>query len=38
MQDVHAFIGFPEVRKMEEEYLPGEEIQKKYESTLGYKL
>ena len=38
MQDLNAFLGFPEVRKMEEEFLPGEEVQKKYEATLGYKL
>jgi len=38
MEDVNAFLGFPDVRKMEEEYLPGEEVRKKYESTLGYKL
>ena len=38
LKDINAFLGFPEVRKMEEEFLPGEEIRKKYESTLGYKL
>lgn len=38
MNDVNAFIGFPDVRKMEEQFLPGEEARKKYESTLGYKL
>jgi len=38
MKDTNAFIGFPQVRKMEEEFLPGEEVRKKYESTLGYKL
>jgi 2-methylisocitrate lyase-like PEP mutase family enzyme len=38
MGDVFAFIGFPDVRKMEEEFLPTEEVRKKYESTLGYKL
>jgi 2-methylisocitrate lyase-like PEP mutase family enzyme len=38
MSDSNAFLGFPEVRKMEEEFLPGEGVRKKYESTLGYKL
>jgi len=38
LQDINAFLGFPEVRKMEEEFLRGEEVRKKYESTLGYKL
>jgi len=38
LEDLNAFLGFPEVRKMEEEFLPGEEVRKKYEATLGYKL
>jgi 2-methylisocitrate lyase-like PEP mutase family enzyme len=38
MRDLNAFLGFPEVRKMEEEFLPSESVREKYESTLGYKL
>ncbi len=38
MEDINAFLGFPEVRKMEEEFLPDERVRQKYESTLGYKL
>jgi len=38
LEDLNAFLGFPEVRKMEEEFLPDERVRQKYESTLGYKL
>lgn len=38
LEDINAFLGFPEVRKMEEEFLPDERVRQKYESTLGYKL
>lgn len=38
MEDINAFLGFSEVRKMEEEFLPDERVRQKYESTLGYKL
>ena len=34
--DMHTFVGFPEIRKLEEEFLPAEEL-KKYEGSLGYK-
>lgn len=37
LEDRHAFAGFPEIRKLEEEFLPREEVLKKYEETLGYK-
>ena len=32
----HQFIGFPEVRRLEEEYLPSEEIERKYARSIGY--
>jgi 2-methylisocitrate lyase-like PEP mutase family enzyme len=32
----HEFIGFPEIRKLEEKYLPSEEVQRKYAETVGY--
>jgi 2-methylisocitrate lyase-like PEP mutase family enzyme len=36
MRKFHEFIGFPEIRKFEEEYLPDEEVQRKYAETIGY--
>ena len=35
--DFHAFVGFPEIRKLEEEFLPREEILRKYEGSIGFK-
>ncbi|MBM4330794.1 MAG: isocitrate lyase/PEP mutase family protein [Deltaproteobacteria bacterium] len=32
----HQFIGFAEIRKLEEEYLPSEEVQRKYAQSIGY--
>lgn len=37
LEDDHAFAGFPEMKAMEERYLPKEEVEKKYQDTLGYK-
>lgn len=37
LEDLHAFAGFPEIRRMEEKYLPREDVQRKYDATLGYK-
>lgn len=37
LEEFHAFSGFPEMRKMEEKYLPKEEVILKYQTTLGYK-
>jgi hypothetical protein len=36
IRNFHEFIGFPEIRKLEEEYLPSEEVQRKYAETVGY--
>ena len=35
--DFHAFVGFPEIRKLEEQFLPPEEIQRKYEGSIGFR-
>jgi 2-methylisocitrate lyase-like PEP mutase family enzyme len=35
--DFHAFVGFPAIRKLEEEFLPREEILRKYEGSIGFK-
>lgn len=34
--DMHAFIGFPEIRKLEEEFLPPAEMLSKYEGSVGF--
>jgi len=34
--DVHAFVGFGEYRQLEETFLPNEEVQQRYEQTVGY--
>ena len=36
IRNFHQFIGFPEIRKLEEEYLPSEEVERKYAETIGY--
>ena len=36
--DLHAFVGFPEIRRLEEEFLPREEVETKYRKSLGYRL
>jgi 2-methylisocitrate lyase-like PEP mutase family enzyme len=35
--DLHAFVGFPEIRRLEEEFLPREEVDIKYRKSLGYR-
>jgi 2-methylisocitrate lyase-like PEP mutase family enzyme len=34
--DLHAFVGFAEIRKFEEEFLPAEEVAKKYAGAVGF--
>lgn len=34
--DFHRFMGFPEIRKLEDEYLPPAETVARYEGALGY--
>ncbi|MGE0724860.1 MAG: oxaloacetate decarboxylase [Alphaproteobacteria bacterium] len=35
--DFHAFVGFPEIRKLEEEYLPAEDLERKYAGSIGFR-
>ena len=35
--DFHAFVGFPEIRKLEEEFLPREDMLRKYEGSIGFR-
>ncbi len=35
--DVHAFVGFPAIRKLEDEFLPRAELQRRYAGSLGFK-
>ncbi|HAT35247.1 MAG TPA: carboxyvinyl-carboxyphosphonate phosphorylmutase [Rhodospirillaceae bacterium] len=34
--DLHAFVGFSDIKALEEEYLPSEEVLKKYQGSLGF--
>ena len=34
--DMHAFVGFGEIRKLEEEYLPSEQVLSKYAGSVGF--
>lgn len=34
--NMHAFIGFSEIRKLEEEFLPSAEVLAKYEGSVGF--
>jgi isocitrate lyase len=36
MEDKHKFAGIPKIRELEAKYLPDEEVQKKYDKSLGY--
>jgi len=38
LEDLNAFLGFQEAREWENEFLPDEQVKKKYEASLGYKL
>lgn len=35
--NIHAFVGFAEFRKLEEEFLPSEEVLAKYEGAIGFR-
>lgn len=35
--DFHTFVGFPEIRKLEEEYLPPEDLASRYEGSIGFR-
>ncbi|HYC44709.1 MAG TPA: isocitrate lyase/PEP mutase family protein [Burkholderiales bacterium] len=34
--NMHGFIGFPEIKKLEEEFLPAAEVLAKYEGSVGF--
>ncbi|MGH8617235.1 MAG: isocitrate lyase/PEP mutase family protein [Burkholderiales bacterium] len=34
--NLHAFMGFPAIRKLEEEFLPPADVLAKYEGTIGF--
>ena len=34
--DLHAFVGFSNIRALEKEYLPSEDVLKKYDGSLGF--
>ena len=37
LEEFHDFAGFPEMKALEEKFLPKEEVEQKYRDTLGYK-
>jgi 2-methylisocitrate lyase-like PEP mutase family enzyme len=37
LADMHEFVGFPAIRKLEEQYLPAEELARKYEGSIGFR-
>ena len=34
--DLHAFVGFSEIKRLEEEFLPRDEVAKKYAGAVGF--
>ena len=34
--NMHAFIGFSDIKKLEEEFLPSAEVLAKYEGSVGF--
>ncbi|MCL5951282.1 MAG: isocitrate lyase/PEP mutase family protein [Chloroflexi bacterium] len=38
LENMHAFAGFGEIRKMEDKYLPAEEVTRKYSDTIGQRF
>lgn len=36
-EDLHTFAGFAEIRRLEEEFLPKEEVAEKYAQSIGFK-
>lgn len=35
--DFHTFVGFPAILELEKEFLPREELERKYEGSLGFR-
>jgi 2-methylisocitrate lyase-like PEP mutase family enzyme len=36
LEEFHDFAGFPQMKAMEEKFLPKDEVEQKYKGTLGY--
>ena len=34
--DLHSFVGFSDIKALEKEYLPSEDVLKKYDGSLGF--
>jgi hypothetical protein len=34
--DMHAFVGFSEIRRLEAEFLPAADVDRKYEGAIGF--
>jgi hypothetical protein len=34
--DLHAFVGFAEIKKFEQEFLPADDVAKKYAGAIGF--
>lgn len=37
LADFHAFVGFPQIRVLEQEFLPAADVSRKYEGSLGFR-
>jgi 2-methylisocitrate lyase-like PEP mutase family enzyme len=37
LENFHAFIGFPELQEDETRYLPADELQRRYDGSIGFK-
>lgn len=35
-ENLHAFVGFPEIRRLEKEFLPRADVDRRYEQSIGY--
>lgn len=35
--DFHAFVGFPEIHRLEKEFLPAQALARKYEGSIGFR-
>jgi 2-methylisocitrate lyase-like PEP mutase family enzyme len=35
--DMHAFVGFPDIWKLEQEFLPKDDLRRKYEGSIGFR-
>ena len=37
LADFHAFVGFPQIKKLEQEFLPADDVARKYAGSLGFR-